>query len=335
MRAVRKTAFPYIRGELGKAARKLLLRYSSVALDIHSRKTRGIGDISAALQLPDTFPCQLCLGEILLTGDIDVGILVDLGWTNPIRILQPSGSFLLAILLATYPLEEEIVGEQAQREFLRLFGAILKLRNVLSAFDEFTAEFANGLMAPRLVQDYQSRYISIYELLRRLEPQKEDVTDDLVFEAELLRQDEINIDYILLQAKKRHEDNCTDEELKVEINSLVDASLDLRSKKELIAAFISRLCDVGWDEEQCGSWQAFAREQRGLKLQEIISEEKLKPDPTINFMERCLNSDFFDDTGTNVDDLMPPVSHFGTGRATLKERIIQKLRAFFDMFRGT
>jgi len=144
-------------------------------------------------------------------------------------------------LTTKFPLSEpQIVGEQNQKDFIALFGAILRMRNLLSSFDEFKGQ---ELISERDLQDYLGRYQDLRDEWRRKREDKdaEDITDDLVFEVELIRQIEINIDYILLLVKKYHDTHCTDKEVLITIQKAIDASPELRSKKALIETFIAGL----------------------------------------------------------------------------------------------
>ena len=146
---------------------------------------------------------------------------------------------LIAKLGSEFPLDTEIVGEQAEKDFIRLFGSILSLRNILSSFDQFEEMQA---LAARDLQDYQSRYIDLYDKYRRKDAgDKENINDDIVFEIELIKQVEVSIDYILMLVEKYHDGNCEDKEILSTIRKAVDASIQLRSKKELIEQFISQV----------------------------------------------------------------------------------------------
>ena len=137
---------------------------------------------------------------------------------------------LIAKLESEFPLDAEIVGEQAEKDFIRLFGSILSLRNILSSFDQFEEMQA---LAARDLQDYQSRYIDLYDKYRRKDSgDKENINDDIVFEIELIKQVEVNIDYILMLVEKYHDGNCEDKEILSTIRKAVDASIQLRSKLE-------------------------------------------------------------------------------------------------------
>ena len=167
---------------------------------------------------------------------------------------------------------------------------------------------------------------------RRKKGASSDIDDDIVFEVELIRQVEINIDYILLLVKKYHDSHCEDKEVLVTIRKAVDASPELRSKKVLIENFISGINEV---EDVFREWHDFALQQKEQELTAIITEEKLKPEETRQFIETALQAGEIKTTGTDIDQLMPPVSRFGGGnRAAKKRGIIERLNAFFEKFFG-
>ena len=237
---------------------------------------------------------------------------------------------LIAKLGSEFPLDTEIVGEQAEKDFIRLFGSILSLRNILSSFDQFEEMQA---LAARDLQDYQSRYIDLYDKYRRKDAgDKENINDDIVFEIELIKQVEVNIDYILMLVEKYHDGNCEDKEILSTIRKAVDASIQLRSKKELIEQFISQ---VNVESSVRGDWRRYVSEQEESDLAEIIATEKLKPEETRKFMENAFRDGAIKTTGTDIDKLMPPVSRFGGGnRSKKKQGIIEKFKAFFEKYFG-
>jgi type I restriction enzyme R subunit len=237
---------------------------------------------------------------------------------------------LLTALETNYPLDTPIVGEEAEKEFIKLFGSILSMRNILSSFDQF-AELDK--IAARDLQDYQSIYLDLYEKYRKqAQGEKEDITDDIEFEIELIRQVEINIDYILMLVEKYHEGNCEDKEILASIRKAVDASIQLRSKKELIEAFISR---VNVNTRVTTDWRRFVLEQEESDLSDIIQAEKLKPEETRKFVSNAFRDGTLKTTGTEIDQIMPPVSRFGGGgRAKKKQGVIEKLKMFFEKYFG-
>ena len=238
---------------------------------------------------------------------------------------------LIDELQSKYPLTEpQIIGESAQKAFIGLFGAILRMRNLLSSFDDFAD---NEILSEREMQDYQGRYNDLYDEWRnrRKEHEKEDITDDIVFEVELIKQIEINIDYILLLVEKYHDGHKSDKELLITINKAVDSSLELRSKKSLIQNFIAGINDV---DDVLLEWKEFVVKKKEEELAAIIAEEKLKNDETRKFVEYSFRDGVMKTTGTDIDKIMPPMSRFGGGREKKKESIIQRLLAFFEWFFG-
>jgi len=238
---------------------------------------------------------------------------------------------LIDELQSKYPLTEpQIIGESAQKAFIGLFGAILRMRNLLSSFDDFAG---NEILSERAMQDYQGRYNDLYDewRSRRNDREKEDITDDIVFEIELIKQIEINIDYILLLVKKYHDGHREDKELLITINKAIDSSLELRSKKALIQNFIAGINDV---DDVLLEWKEFVVKKKEEELAAIIAEEKLKNDETRKFVEYSFRDGVMKTTGTDIDKIMPPMSRFGGGREKKKESIIQRLLAFFERFFG-
>ncbi len=227
--------------------------------------------------------------------------------------------------------DTQIIGEQNQKDFISLFGSILRMRNLLIAFDEFKEK---EIISERDLQDYLGRYQDLRDEWKRKREQGElsDISDDIVFEVELIKQVEINIDYILMLVKKYHEKNCEDKDILVSINKAVDSSPELRSKKQLINAFIDEVNDV---DDVMNEWNNYVVEQRENDLVQIILEEKLKPEETRRFLENAFREGEVKTVGTDIDKIMPPVSRFGGGnRAAKKQNIIQKLKTFFEKYFG-
>ena len=235
-------------------------------------------------------------------------------------------------LTSKFPLSEpRIIGERSQKEFISLFGAILRMRNLLSAFDEFAGK---EILTERDLQDYLGRYQDLSDEWneKRKKGQSTDIIDDIVFEIELIKQIEINIDYILLLVKKYHDSHCEDKEVLVTIKKAIDASPELRSKKALIETFIAGVNDV---EDVMSEWHEYVAERREEELVQIIAEEKLKEAETRKFIENAFRNGEIKTTGTDIDKLMPPVSRFGGGnRALKKQGVIDKLKSFFEKFFG-
>ena len=240
---------------------------------------------------------------------------------------------LIADLQGKFPLTEpQIVGEQNQKDFISLFGAILRMRNLLSSFDEFAGK---EIISERDLQDYLGRYQDLRDEWKRKREEEggdsTDITDDIVFEVELIKQIEINIDYILMLVKKYHDTHCEDKEVLITIKKAVDASPELRSKKALIETFIAGINDA---EDVMAEWHGFVAQQREADLAAIIADEKLKPTETRKFLENSFREGEVKTVGTDIDRLMPPVSRFGGNRERKKQGIIDKLKAFFEKYFG-
>lgn len=236
---------------------------------------------------------------------------------------------LIEELRSQFPLGEAIVGEQAEKEFINKFGAILRLKNILSAFDAFEG---NELLSERDMQDYQSVYLDLWHKIKKERLERENINDDIVFEIELIRQVEINIDYILMLVAKYYDGNCEDKEILVTIDKAVNASVALRSKKELIENFIDT---VNATTEVDADWRQFVLEQRESELSDIIAEEGLKPEETRKFMGNSFRDGALKTIGTDIDKILPPVSRFGGGkRAAKKQGVVEKLEKFFEKYFG-
>ena len=231
-------------------------------------------------------------------------------------------------LLAKYPVGEQIVGEQNKKNFVRLYGAILKLRNILATFDAFAGR---EILTERDVQDYHSAYIDLYNEFRPKKHEAEHINDDVVFEMELIKQVEINIDYILALIRKYHEEHLQDKEIIVSIRKAIDSSVDLRNKKELIERFIESLTPESDVDED---WLVYVEEQRRAELDRIIADENLNHDEAYKFMDNAFRDGFVQTTGTAITKVLPPVSRFTpTGDRTKKrEAVIERLTSFFNRF---
>ncbi len=274
---------------------------------------------------------------IALFGDREAGGVVLLrkfddyykGYTDEKDKYHPGYVDMINDLTSKFPLSEQIMGEQNKKDFIMLFGAILRMRNLLSSFDDFAGR---ELISERDLQDYLGRYQDLRdEWPSHNDKDKKDIVDDIVFEIELIKQIEINIDYILMLVTKYHDSHCQDKEVLVTIKKAVQASPELRSKKELIENFIDGLNEV---EDVMGEWQTYVSNERERELGQIIAEEGLKEKETRHFVENAFRDGEIKTTGTDIDNLMPAVSRFGGGRAKRKQTIIDKLKAFFEKFFG-
>ncbi|SIS52526.1 type I restriction enzyme, R subunit [Kaistella chaponensis] len=232
-------------------------------------------------------------------------------------------------LLEKFPIGIAIIGEEAKKEFIRLYGAILKLLNILKSFDEFEG---NEILSDRDFQDYHSMYIELYNEFRTQGGgDRENVNDDIVFEMELIKQVEINIDYILMLIRKYHESHLKDKEMVVNISKAIDSSIDLRNKKELIEKFVASLTPSSNVDDE---WINYVDEEKKAELNRIISDENLKEEETKTFINNSFKNGEIQAVGTAFAKILPPVSRFSpTGDLTKKkETVLEKLKVYFDRF---
>lgn len=239
---------------------------------------------------------------------------------------------MIGDLTDKYPLSEPMTeSEDKQKEFISLFGAVLRMRNLLSSFDEFEG---NEILTERDFQDYLGRYQDLRDEWKEKVKRgaSKDIIDDIVFEIELIKQIEVNIDYILMLVAKYHDTHGADKELLLTIRKSVDASPELRSKKQLIESFIAGINDV---DDVMEEWRSFVAEQREQDLNTIITEEKLKPEETRKYIEHAFRDGEIKTSGTDIEKIMPPTSRFGGGgRAEKKQGVIDKLKGFFEKYFG-
>ena len=183
---------------------------------------------------------------IALFGNKDAGGIVLLksyedyyfGYTDDKGKEQKGYKQRIEELMERFPLGQPILGEQNKKDFIVLFGNILRLRNILSAFDRFVG---HEILSEIDFQDYTGTYHDVYEEIKPKPGDKDSIMDDVVFEMELVKQVEVNIDYILMLVEKYRKDNCKDKEILVAIDKAIRSSLQLRSKKELIERFLETI----------------------------------------------------------------------------------------------
>ncbi|MCR5550503.1 MAG: type I restriction endonuclease subunit R [Bacteroidales bacterium] len=238
---------------------------------------------------------------------------------------------LVQQLMEEFPDGRPAMGEQEERRFIGLFGSLLKSINILQAFDQFEGK---ELLTDGQMQDYQSNYLDLKEKWRpKISIDKEVINDDLIFETELIRQVEINIDYILMLVKQYHEENCKNKEILTTISKAIGASMNLRSKKELIEDFIQT---VNSEEDVNGAWEEYVKQKKEEELTTIIQEEKLKPAETRKFIDNAFRDGQVRTTGTDIDKILPAMSRFGGGenRSYKKMSVIKRIQAFFEKYLG-
>ena len=242
---------------------------------------------------------------------------------------------LVKRLLAQYPVEKiaNIFDEETKKNFIRLFGEFLRLRNVLSAFDDFEGD--KLLVSESQYQDYRGWYNTLHEEFRgnSHHGEQESIADDIIFEMELVKQVQVNISYILQLVQQYHDSNCEDKTIIVSIRKQVEASPDMRDKRDLIEKFIESMTpekgrNVGND------WETFIAEEKKRQLDAIIADEHLKPKETESFMQRAFKDGFVTETGTGIAKILPPVNPFLPESGEKKQNVIEKLKAYLQKFMG-
>ena len=250
---------------------------------------------------------------------------------------------LVQQLLEKFPLNtlKDLASEKERKEFIKLMGAVLKMQNLLTSFDEFTIDKVKVNEVLNFnefkMQDYLGWYNSHYEIYKQEKAEQggksETIDDEVVYELELVKQVSIGIDYILALVAQYHESNCQDASIRVKIQKALDASPDLKDKKELVERFIER--QTPDSTNVLDKWEEYIIEQRKQELEQIIADEKLYSDEAISFMHQSFEDGYVTTTGLDITKLLPPMPLFGAEagkRAEKKKTVIEKLEAFFKKY---
>ena len=302
-----------------------------------SRTNRILNSIKTFGNIVCFRPLQKKVDEaIALFGDRDATGIVLLksfedyyknGWTDENGKKHKPYIELVNELLENFPLGEEIVGEEKEKDFLKLFGLILRMKNLLSSFDDFEGK---QIVSDIDFQDYCSRYLDLRP--RVTHGELRNVNEDIVFEIELIRQIEVNIDYIMMLVKKYHDSHCQDVEIRVAIDKAIAASPELRSKRALIQNFLNGINEV---DDVMAEWHAYIAEEKEKQLKQIIETHNLKEAETREFVKNCFRDGYVKTNGTDLDKILPAMSRFGgSNRAEKKAKVIMDIIAFFEEFYG-
>ena len=241
---------------------------------------------------------------------------------------------LVEALKERFPLDNpqalHMMGEEAEKDFIRVFGTYLRLNNVLSTFDRYEDE-KDTIITQAEEQDYRSLYLDLRDQYRGLiEGDKVDINDDLVFEIELIKQVDINIDYIIALIEKHRAKKDKDKsELMVQIQKAIGASPMLRNKKDLIEEFVRR---YAMDREVSQQWAKYVEEQAHRQLDMLIKEEELVPDATVDFMRHSFQIGEVERNGDRITKCLKPLSLFDNSRAANKKHVLDRLCEWFDRF---
>lgn len=265
--------------------------------------------------------------SISLFGNKDAGGIVIL---KPFREYYDEYSNLVSELTSKFGPGELPASETEQREFVNLYNKILRLQNILKSFDDFKG---NELLPERTFQDYQSTYIEIYQALTKgRDGDKESIIQDLIFEIELVKQVEINVDFILILIRGLQGASASEnKEIKAKINKTVLSSFSLRSKKDLIERFIEIINN---DSDVEGQWKKFVEQAKAEELGKIITDENLNASETTEFINKAFADGELKSAGTAVTKLLPAMNMFSPSyeHSLQKSMVIEKLKAFFERF---
>lgn len=242
----------------------------------------------------------------------------------------------LSAFCAAFKPGQLVTSEQGQREFIATFGAILRLRNILTSFDDFAHD---DVLGEGDFADYRSTYVDLYnELHPETEDEKEDIIDDLVFEMELVKQIAVGVDYILLLVEKHRKEkgDGSDREIPVEIARAVNSNPSLHSKRDLIEDFVR---EVSPDRDVDQQWQDFVAKKMDEELSAIIAQESLQDAGTRSLVETALQDGELRTDGTVLNSVLPRMSRFqrsaaGESRAEKKARVVEALRNHVERFSG-
>ena len=241
-------------------------------------------------------------------------------------------------IITKFPEPTEIILEADKKEFAELFGELLKAENILKNFDEF--ESFEKIITDRQMQDMKSVYVDIRENilnLKRTEKCEDEQIDfsDVEFQIDLLKTDEINLDYILALILEKSKENEDVESLKTEIRRVIRSSIGTRAKEELIMNFINstRLSELKNTDDVLESFYKFARKEKENKIISLVEEEKLKEDSK-RFIEKAIGKGYVEYAGDELDRIMPPTSRRQGAREKKKESVLEKIRKIVEIFVG-
>ncbi|MDN5091400.1 type I restriction endonuclease subunit R [Aliarcobacter butzleri] len=271
-----------------------------------------------------------------------------------------------------FPNPDEIEREKDKKEFAKLFGEYLKAENILQNYDEFAGlkllqnldisdleaveEFKAKhylsdedlskmqeikIPSERIIQDYKSIYNDIREWIRREKDSKnkEESTidwNDIVFEVDLLKSQEINLDYILeliFEHNKKVKDKVA---LVEEVRRVIRASLGNRAKESLIVDFINQtnLDDIGDKASVIDEFFKFAQAEQLREANELISDENLNEEAAKRYIVTSLKREYVSENGTELNEILPKMSPLNPQYLTKKQTVFQKIASFVEKFKG-
>jgi len=271
-----------------------------------------------------------------------------------------------------FPDPDEIITEKDKKDFAKLFGEYLRVENILQNYDEFAslkalqtidmndpqaveafkaqhylddddlAALQDVKLPPeRQIQDYKSTYNDIRDWLRREKAanQTDESTidwDDVVFEVDLLKSQEINLDYILELIFEHNKKTRSKAELIDEVRRLIRASLGNRAKESLVVDFINQadLDEIPDKASIIDAFFTYAQAEQKREAQELIADESLNTDAAKRYIANSLKREYASDTGTELNELLPKMSPLNPQYLTKKQSVFQKIAAFVEKFKG-
>jgi type I restriction enzyme R subunit len=271
-----------------------------------------------------------------------------------------------------FPDPDDIVTERDKKEFSKLFGEYLRVENILQNYDEFThlkafqSIDANNpeaveafkeqyfvtdediafmkhleVLPDRLSQDYRSTYNDIRDWIRREksgnQSEESDIDwDDVVFEVDLLKSQEINLDYILELIFEQNKKTKNKSELVEEVRRLIRASIGNRAKESLVVDYINQtnLDNIVDKPAILDSFYAYAQERQQAEVSELISEETLNEEATKRYIATSLKREYASDNGTELNSILPKMSPLNPQYLTKKQSVFQKISALVEKFKG-
>lgn len=278
---------------------------------------------------------------------------------------------ILAELEHRFPDPSEIVKEADKKDFAKLFGEYLKGENVLQNFDEFVAlkafqnvdrgdpeaveafkaqhhldddqveELASvTLPAERTIQDYKSTYNDIRDWLRREREAKatDESTldwDDVVFEVDLLKSQEINLDYILALLHEKNGETVSKDDLIEEARRVIRASLDNRAKESLLVDFINEtdLDQLDGKEGLIEAFYEFAQKEKRREFEELVEVENLNLEAARRYVANSIKREFATENGNDLNDILPKMSPLNPAYLTKKDAVFRRISDFVEKFK--
>lgn len=241
-------------------------------------------------------------------------------------------------ILAKFPDPTEIILDEDKKEFVKLFGELLKAENILKNFDEFES-YDNGI-SERQMQDMKSVYVDIREeILNQKQQEKNENAgidfSDIEFQIDLLKTDEINLDYILALIYEKSKEHKDIEVLKYEISRIIRSSLETRAKEKLVMDFINhtRISELKTSKDIIKSFYEFANREKKKEVERLIQEEHLKEE-AVRFIEKSIEKGWVENAGIELDSVLPPVSRRQGAREAKKQQVLDKIRKLVEVFVG-